>query len=89
MRARAAIGVFFQVLKAFLAAATAASISASVANGTCASTSCVAGIHDVVPLVGLRIDELAVEQHFDGGRLIGHKRWFAGHESSPWAVRIA
>ncbi len=34
IRARAAIGVFFQVLNAALADATAASISASVANGT-------------------------------------------------------
>ena len=34
IRARAAIGVFFQVLNAALAEATAASISASVANGT-------------------------------------------------------
>ena len=44
MRARAAIGVFFQVLKAAFAEVTAASISASVAKGTCASTCCVAGL---------------------------------------------
>ena len=44
MRARAASGVFFQVLKARLAEATAALISSSVAKGTCASTSCVAGL---------------------------------------------
>ena len=52
MRARAASGVFFQVLNAVLAQATAASISASVANGTCAKTSWVAGLitscHSVV-----------------------------------------
>ena len=28
-------------------------------------------IDDVVPFVGLRLDELAVEQHFDGRRLVG------------------
>jgi hypothetical protein len=44
MRARAAIGVFFQVLNASLAEVTAALISASVANGTCASTCWVAGL---------------------------------------------
>ena len=79
MRARAAIGVFFQVLNAALAEATAASISASVANGTCASTCCVAGLTTSCHSVDLRLDELAVEQHFDGRRLIGHKRWCAGH----------
>jgi len=46
------IGVLRQVLKASLAAATAASTSAVVANGTRASTSCVAGLttsrHSVV-----------------------------------------
>ncbi|MCY1440024.1 hypothetical protein D9M71_562810 [compost metagenome] len=44
IRARAPIGVFFQVLKAFLALATAASISAWVAKGTRARTSWVAGL---------------------------------------------
>ncbi|MNJ69741.1 hypothetical protein D3C77_661270 [compost metagenome] len=44
IRARAPIGVLRQVLKASLALATAAFISASVAKGTRASTSCVAGL---------------------------------------------
>jgi hypothetical protein len=52
MRARAPMGVFFQVLKASLAEATAALISSCVAKGTRASTCCVAGLttsrHSVV-----------------------------------------
>ncbi|MNZ93811.1 hypothetical protein D3C78_1128990 [compost metagenome] len=44
IRARVPIGVFFQVLKAFLALATAVSISAWVAKGTRARTSWVAGL---------------------------------------------
>jgi hypothetical protein len=43
-RALVEIGVFFQVLKASVAAATAASISSAVENGTSASTSWVAGL---------------------------------------------
>ncbi len=40
-------------------------------------------IDDVAPFAGLRFDEPAVEQHLDGGRLLGHYRGFGGHECSP------
>ena len=37
-------------------------------------------IDDVVPLAGARFDEFAVDQHFDGGRLIRERRRFGVHD---------
>jgi hypothetical protein len=76
-RCRSEIETSFQVLKAFLAESTAASISSLVVSGRRLTTSWVAsgvsqllgagayGVDDVNPLAGLRVDELAIDEKLD------------------------
>ena len=71
MRARAAIGVFFQVLNACLGRGHRGVDFGIGRERHLRKHLLRRRVDDVVPFVGLRFDELAVEQHFDGRRLIG------------------
>ena len=89
MRARAAIGVLFQVLNAFLAEATAASSSASVENGTCASTCCVAGFTTSCHSLVCESINLPSSSILTVAASSGTSAGLPVIESSPWDVRIA